>query len=128
MSVPLYPKLEPRTVEIFWYSPDEGKNDILDINQIEHEHQTWIDSINDRCKTEVPLGTPIEAPTPDEDDEDDDDDDDEEEEETDESHDNDNEDAAFNNGSINGEIIQITTHSTEPNRNRVNRSTGQFLH
>lgn len=123
MSIPLYPKLEPRTVEVLWYSPDDGKSDVLDINQIEHLHQDWVDSINDRCKNEIPLGTPIEAPTPEDEDEDDDDDDDEEEEETDESHDNDPDDVGFNNGSINGEILPITSHGADAIRNRMNRTS-----
>lgn len=123
MSIPLYPKLEPRTVEVLWYCPDKSKNDSMDIDQIELEHQNWINSINHKCLNEVPLGTPIEAPTPEEDDDDDDDDDDEEEEETDESHDNDNEEVVFNNGSINGEIIQIAPQNTDLIRNRINRSS-----
>lgn len=122
MSIPLFPTLEPKTVEILWYCPDKNKNDAVDIDQIEVEHQNWINNINQRCMGEIPLGTPIEAPTP-EDDDDDDDDDDDEEEETDESHDNDNDEMVFNNGTINGDIVQIPHQNSDSIQNRINRSS-----
>lgn len=123
MSIPLFPELQPRTVDFLWYCPDKGKNDVMDIDQIEADHQNWINTINQRCMDETPLGTPIEAPTAEDDEDDDDDDDDEEEEETDESHDNDNEESVYNNGSINGEIIPIASQSNDSIRNRINRSS-----
>lgn len=97
MSIPLLSELLPRIVDHLWYSPDK-KSEAVDIDQIETEHQIWINSINQRCIDETPLGTPIEAATTEDDEDDDEDDDDEddnddddneEEEESEGNHDND---------------------------------------
>lgn len=121
MSLPLFPKLEPNTRESFWYCAERHRNDVADIEQIEHDHENWVAGINDRFRNETPLGTPIQVPPQEDEDDEEEEDDDDDEEETDESHDNDNEDASFNNGSINGEIMQIAPQSADPIRNRLNR-------
>ncbi|XP_054272341.1 anaphase-promoting complex subunit 15B [Macrosteles quadrilineatus] len=79
MSIPLFPTLTPKIVDSLWFSIDKPRNDESELVQLEQEHQSWLNSINQRDCELTPIGkSASECQDEEEEDEEEDDNDDDE--------------------------------------------------
>jgi len=90
MALPLFPTLRPKLVDPAWFHVDQPCDDELEVEQLEQEHQNWLNSIAQRNSDLTPIGkTATETLDEEEEDDDEDDNDDDDESET---HDEEDED------------------------------------
>ncbi|KAK4883639.1 hypothetical protein RN001_006958 [Aquatica leii] len=80
---PLFPTLKPKLVDSLWFNVNQPCDDEVEVEQLEQDHQIWLNSIAQRNSDLIPIGkTATETLDEDEEDDEEDDNDDDDESET----------------------------------------------
>lgn len=89
VNIPLFPSLRPPLVDNEWFNVDVPSDNADEVNQLEQEHHTWLQSIVQKYSDINPIGRTASELMEDEEDDDEDEDNDDD---SSESHDDDDED------------------------------------